>query len=1377
MAAEPLLVPVQLHAFALNPAVCGEADDDCARITPITQPNYTFLRLDNFLIQYDVQNHVDFHNTAPAKRNSRMYDLGPQEPVPRRNRHGVYVHWMVPRAYRDGTTASDSGPERRYQERTRRGLATANSDGQTKASSNTPEYIQPPTRWIVIRKIEKNTIEPSAAKDEFKEYKAWVIESDYRWELDDIPEDFDLQVDVSPFVVGQAGEDVKIMQQAEVFIGRKTPLEDWIKAPKSKLDPLNISLLRSSNQLFADFQLHNANVFSMLDNFQYGESSPPKYLQKATCSYYLLGWHWTDELDPLSRPYGDYTHKDRMETLFMDLKDSGVPEVQEWLKSQESVRLACHGAMYDVKWNHEKKPADVPADAFSRRLQNKELSCISVGTTPMDALITYCQARKDKSGDPQKIEKLQESILCIESLLYARDDGVEEQRQAKDTINQWNFSRASGGTHYFIGGESVEGKPTEPNPDAIKALQELNEYQALLDSCTRTCQQYRWDMFSTWWKYVSDVSNKDREKMDPIFEKQATAISNHIIAMEKRIADLQNHITELLPDSETRREKPLKNAKAGTQPFFYRGRDPTVLVGGIDAGWPSDYLDTTAVRLRSQVIQPKSTLPKDLSSIIDYMKDVLPAALTPAGAALVSEFYALDPMNGNLDDPPSAKRYPQFHDTVDGRWRDQWGDWQPWFPLYAEWEVEYTHVPFHYWDIDEHTARLSEGRLNRYGIKVPSGKPLYEELGDPKTHDVRMLSGRALILPQPSFSLAAKVQQLFEDTPPKILDKYLNESRRKELIGNIKTLSYLSFPLSGLIDGLATQARGSHIKPENKEFDEYGKETSIPINAAVNEKAGFTKETIGHIANNSDLTPFASLARFTDSKYCPFKPVTHGQFRFRKLNIVDRFGQALVAIDPRPRIEGPPPLYPAISHFYEPQLTKDKEANTVLKNPCCHCDFIQLPPQINQEARLNAAFVSRTADGPNPPTIPDPAYWRPSTEWENPVWGWIVANYADYGIQLFLKDGTFYREVRIGGPNGTLKGPKWVPFAPDAQTQDSPQLDALVDKLANPEYLDGFWKMITVALDSLPPAPESYAQYLNSIVGKPLALVNMGWSLEIAGPPLRNQSTKSTVEDPNLWLLPDPEDPRKESYSFQVKLGDKEREYDGLVGYFDVKKGPLTKGIELDLERIHTYFAPNKPETPRDPRQLLSTDSYPSFQPFWEPPFPTKPPFDKPDSPESYNARRDKQLHVYGAIVDPFTAVHGYTSFLPTHELKLPTWTWQDAMNTMTAFLHSGPLNITEDVRMYDPNQPLTTVTMKNRPPNNVSIPSLGAGEWNWLQPYVDQGEEEEEEEVPVFNAYGVEKKGNILEPAFQKGPYTAIEGFLQLRQPIMVEKPPNSQA
>ncbi|KAJ8123818.1 hypothetical protein ONZ43_g319 [Nemania bipapillata] len=180
-------------------------------------------------------------------------------------------------------------------------------------------------------------------------------------------------------------------------------------------------------------------------------------------------------------------------------------------------------------------------------------------------------------------------------------------------------------------------------------------------------------------------------------------------------------------------------------------------------------------------------------------------------------------------------------------------------------------------------------------------------------------------------------------------------------------------------------------------------------------------------------------------------------------------------------------------------------------------------------------------------------------------------------------------------------------------------------------------------------------------------------------------------------------------------------------------------------------------------------DSYPLFTPFWESPHATVE-GGGAVGPEEFDDRRNARMTVFGAIVDPFTPVHAYSSFLPASELLLPTWTWQSAMNTMTAFFHAGPLTVPlNDVPAYDEAQKLTTANAKDVPKRDLPLPSLGAGDWSWFEPYAVEGEGDDK--LPVFNPFGIEKRGDLTKPGFQNGPYTAIEGFLQLRNPIMMPK------
>lgn len=67
-----VLLPMKVDAFVLNDAVCSSPS---YKIAPITQPNYTFLRLHDNLIEADILDHVDLHAPADPDLTSRITDL------------------------------------------------------------------------------------------------------------------------------------------------------------------------------------------------------------------------------------------------------------------------------------------------------------------------------------------------------------------------------------------------------------------------------------------------------------------------------------------------------------------------------------------------------------------------------------------------------------------------------------------------------------------------------------------------------------------------------------------------------------------------------------------------------------------------------------------------------------------------------------------------------------------------------------------------------------------------------------------------------------------------------------------------------------------------------------------------------------------------------------------------------------------------------------------------------------------------------------------------------------------------------------------------------------------------------------------------------
>jgi hypothetical protein len=1378
MAGSNLSISVKLDAFVLNPSVC-DGDVHEAKIAPITQPNYTFLRFDQFELQNDVLPHADLHNATPPSHNSRMTDLGTGKT--RESRQGVYLHWMLPRPYRGGSAATKSGTKSNLK-------GSLKSEGTptspTIPDHSTPDYPPVPNRWLVIRKLDL-TAATVPANTSIEPVASWVIESDRIRYIDDpdMDDSVDLQVDVSPFLKASQGlnkDGISINDQAEIFIGYRAPTQDregqkaWSENPNA--DHVDLTLLSSSNNLFPDYQPHNSNVFSFVDRFDYFDASGQRQgsLTKAKADYYVIGWHSKPDDDLLASV--DTTREERLDTLLMKLNDQEpIPDnVSQWLRSKDRSRVLCHGAMYGVEWNVEwtkdTRPQHIPANDAAKSLAD-DLS-IAVGTTPMDALLSYVESHH--------ADELENDLYNLTDLLRAQDDSVDGRREASDELQSHNFGRFAGGTH-FAPAIDPQRPATPPSNDDQAALMAMNESQLLLDNAARWSQQTQWGVFSLWWKYVTDI---DHDSAGPnqqyhLDVKTLNTIRNSIV---NNIVPSQNKAkavaaSKISPDLQS-------NIKQSVLQEFNQSRDPTFFIGGVKSGWPYDYLDKLRVRLDFQITGSTTPHPSDTSFGIQC----LPSELRDTAEQLVREFIANIPASSTASSTPSANTdttfAPLYHDQGDASkdelptapWRDRWECTQPWFPLFLEWEAEYFHIPFDDFLFEGHSARLDKSTRFRYAIddKITFYDPASSgDTTKPQIiQDIRTLSGRVLILPQPAFSLKAQLEQLFSGTPQEILDKHhISGDEKGKLLAQATQLPFLSAPFEGFLNHLSTLAGGSHLKPNSRVPG--ASLQPIADAYATSKNVGIDYDEISFIEKESDLTPYGSLVQFAGNVYPAFKPATHGQFRITKLNIIDKFGQTACAIDPKPRATGTPPLYPCISSYFEPQMRGKEEDGwaNVVSQPERQgvCEFMQMTPQINQPARLNSAFVihdKRCKD--------NYAYWRPVAEWENPIWGWLVVNYVDYGVQFFLQDGSFYREVRLAAPNAPnpeVLPPKWVPFPPETTTSAQEQLDQLIaqfsDQTTGRAYLSDFIKMVNTAVGDATSAPSAYGTFLHSLIGRPLALVNTGWSLELAINARKTQSTKQEQKD-----LPQPKnllpgtDPDKQ-YQFPIKLGDKDRAHDGLVAFFEAKQAPQP-GDELDMANLYTDFAEGS--------TVLKPKKNPKLSAYWVDPtgFLSEDLNDPQKAAEAavqHAQAHNQGLTVFGAILDPFVAMNAFSSILPVQSLTLPSWTWEAALKKMTAFFHFGPLLITDDVPKFDETHrlqrqyfltpPDQDQTVKGSP---IPLPSLATADWSWLQPYVDDKGQKEQ-----YMALSIGKLDT--RPKYEKGPYTAVEGFLQMKAPIQQTK------
>ena len=1120
-------------------------------------------------------------------------------------------------------------------------------------------------------------------------------------------------------------------RQNQVFLGLKSKLKEY-SPNDTALHRSPFTILESSNQFFPDFQPHNISVFSLHDDLGGPDALPNDVVH---VSYAVYGFHTNPAEDPLWIPDATRlsncpTNAKLMKACSMALETAPVysgPSTKDISDgvAGENLRTICHGTLNHVPISSKHNPAlRIPSVLLQTSIKTRHP--IAIGTSTLDALMAYLSVAEMPQSQGQRGAGM--NLNRLQSLIVG-DDDIDSQMKASDAISSEDWMPHAAEVVWKIASQEQAGETQKridrevgrnkrPSDEVLVMLTTINACQRALDACNREKDHLKQMVFCKWWNFLvaKTYPKEQRDSFYAILKPQTAELVRRIDTMNEKASGFSEEIKLL-----NKKIQESSNAieSAASSPFLAR-KDPSILFAGVKSGWPNGFSEPTRVRLASHLNTNPST---------NGLKDIF---------ATVEDSMA-----------SVAQHFPDFHDIIYsllGEWsqnfqserlgqlswpapmymnsEDDFANTQGWFPLFLQWDVEYYHIPWQHWSFQS------------------DDKGTWEYVIDPRTHlantscgaDCRILSGRTVISPQASGVMNARIRQLFGQTNPEDLAKLIPREDHKALLEQIAKLEFFSAPLAGIGDHLLTLLRGTHPLPSKT--------------TAVSQELGLNQRELDWISDARLATPYGSLKKLapTYSTFSPFKPVVHGQFRFTKLHIVDKFGQIVVGVEP-PQPDGTPAttLYPcSSSHVSCNPIPGTLFPNTAVKADVEEgaCQFFQLPPRINQNARLNATFLSSDE------TLSPP---RPISEWETPIWAWIVVNYLDHSLQIFNPDGAFLREVLIvpGSDRTTTTRRPSASMAPPS----SSRLNGLLNQLISHDFATDLFHMLGSAIDCVGTTPAQYSDVLPGVYGKPFAVADMGMSLELGSPPLDNQSL----------ICPLPPERRLEDYQFKIRLGSANLAYDGFVGYCHTTQVPI--------EQIFTPFG----ATDSSPRSILRESGELSLGPY----------FLSGDT-ASLAIEHNKKLQCLSVFVDPFAPLHIYSGgVLPMQELRLPRWATNNALQAMHAFFNIGPLLVprlppSDIVRLQSARSTAQPAQMNSvtatappvstaSPPlplSGVDIPLLSQDSWKWLQPRLevtgqtDQASETTWDTIPVKHA--------ISELTLEQVALTEIvEGYLVMDGPM----------
>ncbi|MFY0256183.1 hypothetical protein ACDQ55_19770 [Chitinophaga sp. 30R24] len=1126
----------------------------------------------------------------------------------RNNKPGTYLHWTLPRSLR-----------------------------ASKASDNA-EFPLVPNRWLIVR------IHRDASGNNVQ--RSWVLESDCPSKTLDNASLFLVPKNVVKNWSESSDPNRKGITPGKISLGYNTgtgtgsdsgvytvnigvpiALKDWHeKSPNNMF----LTSVAPGNIEYTGYVPHNLGIFSFYDDL----SDVPA---QTTLSYLVTGWYADLTCDILTNGFtGENTIADVLKKLNWTIAQG---------KNPGNANMSLYNGMaFGLPWNK----TSVPNPDQLEDIRNSANVTVGIGNTGVDAFTTLVASQLKKLLGYSDMDKVIELMRAFQYDLLPALNNINGDTIVANRVRREWFNVRSGGTQWKITAKNNEGAEFSGNRsisarDAAWLLQ-LNVDQKALDDAILILNNLQWDLNAAWWKegYLgkldpdenrTGVTQKDMAlNLDPT---QSQKSLHKVLQQLKTIHILQGKVPQPVNSDKNNvqdaflkgieafaKQKGIASGfelKAVSLSRFWKPANPSVLISGVQSDAITNPNNNLEIRLPSQVISSfkvnNTTISASaLGNIIPTLPNntVLPKEILN----IYKEFFLLDPANAKqiatktgltVKVVESAMLNPKPANYLPGVlpacslsiWSQKWN------PLYIEWEITPLTVPYEWKTTPSSSKAIKNWNFNGFDYDLKSSLH--------GTSESAPLSGRSILSPHTQFTFGAKLKAFVDQYGPENEDLTAIYNQIKD----IDNWRFLSQELMNFNEYLSQHDARAYRRPTIETF-------------TVDKKTIRFAKVIG-FPDDTSLPPYDTptyaqgfvnsvpAVRGLGKSQFPFHGIRSGQFYIKRLSLYDKFGRKLDLI-----VNGSGAINNA-SHF---PLVRDK-AVLISKNLIPHIKApFQLPPRLLQHAKLDITFIDHRKNNTDPEV--------------NPICGWLVNNYLDHSILLFLSDGYSAGELLLI-QSGTNKTVQWV--APpndnritiDDLKAKSEQLYALIIALRGKPEKDfkALLSIIDITLSKIDLLGNRTDLNLSTLIGRPLALVRTKLQFLLRESPLQS-SEWPVFTEANSQIPP------FTSSNFSIRLGDMSSSEDGVIGYFDADNYKVFNSV-IAPEKGQSYVQQIGPIGSEDGNYINL-------------------PFDSVTS------------KIITLLVDPRGSIHATTGILPVKSIQLPTQFVNGPLTAMEITFRVGPI-------------------------------------------------------------------------------------------------------